>query len=1049
MWTCHNCGEQIEDNFDACWNCGTSIDGTLNPDFCTESEVTGVTAIGTEGPADGDPLQSLIAKILEAEARGEAVDLDALIEATPEHANSLREFIADHDRMKSAARIDSPTLPPRSAEQSREEPTIAPASPVEDLTLASTEPASPDNATAVGDQVRYFGDYKLLEEIARGGMGVVYKARQISLNRIVALKMILAGQFAGEEDVQRFHAEAEAAANLDHPGIVPIFEIGEHEGQHYFSMGYVEGESLAQKVADGPLAATRSGGARQENLRCDGLCPRAWRDPSRPETGEHSARCKRSAEGDRLWTGEEDRSRQQPDRHGPDSWHSRLHAAGASVGQEPMMGPLADVYSLGAILYCLLTGRPPFQAASPIDTLLQVLDREPLSPKELNAAVPTDLETICLKCLRKHSTERYETAGQLGSDLSCYLAGRPIQARPLGRVGRAWKWCKRKPIVATLSAATLILLVAVCLVTTAAYLTVASTLSRLRTSLSQSMNSAEAGPGLRAGAAIALWELDHDPNSVMPTLVECLNSGHTIAEPAFREVAKTLEESKPAQTESVPALVALLLANQDVLENAVMPANTGFFNPSKEFAARALVEIGPPAIEPLLLELKAPDNQDRGWGIRPDQTRMPPLFEAIRELRNTVADPSRIDTALMDCCATYEGRVIQKWATEILGTTEGNSSKGPASSGSPNHQQKSRHWIDNLESDDPYKRAWATNFLAYHPYVMRDSESWRQAISRMAINLNDPEDIVCISSARALWSFTGSTQQGEETDEISRAIVPEVIKAIRQVEKFRQFGSFYERPHLFNLFEILGNIGPEAEEAVPALVELLASTAKPDISVPDRVIRYPIRRYAADAIGRIGHSDSVLPLMKLLDDDYEYADASAVTALGRIGRDAQVAVPKLLELLSDDRASVREAAGNALIKIDLNAVIKFKMQQSEGGGSGELHLEVGQGYKTLLGLPASNGDGDLHLVKVRDGLSIAEEGLSFFGDGLKSLGDIGDADLATIEVTEDNLSRFVKVVKGHTYIARAKSGEEKGHFVVFRVTDVAPDESVTLRYCYR
>lgn len=415
-----------------------------------------------------DLLESLIAEILEAEVRGEPIDRNALIDQHPRHADSLRDFFATHDRMKSAAdlepptlppssnALDDPTVPPRAADT--EELTMSPYSTGDDPTIAPTDSATAEGA-AVGDQVRYFGDYELLEEIARGGMGVVFKARQINLNRIVALKMILAGQFAGDEDVQRFYTEAEAAAQLDHPGIVPIFEIGEHQGQHYFSMGYVEGESLAHKVSEGPLPPHEA--AELVKKICDAMayaheCGVIHRDlkpanvlmdrNGQPKVTDFGLAKKMEADSNLTGTGQI---------LGTPAYMPPEQASGKTD-----VGPLADIYSIGAILYCLLTGRPPFQAANPMDTLLQVLDKEPLPPRQLNPSIPLDLQTICLKCLSKEATGRYRSSSDISDELQRFLNGEPIQARPVGKIETAWRWCRRNPLVSSLiaTAATFLIL---------------------------------------------------------------------------------------------------------------------------------------------------------------------------------------------------------------------------------------------------------------------------------------------------------------------------------------------------------------------------------------------------------------------------------------------------------------------------------------------------------------------------------------------------------------------------------------------------------------
>lgn len=400
-----------------------------------------------------DQLQVLIKEYLEAEMSGKELDRNALIAEHPELADGLQDFFEGYDRERSA--IDTPTLdsgdfvvaelvkPP-----SGDGVTAGSGAPEDTPTMATT-PRS-NSAIAPNVHVKYFGDYELLKEIARGGMGVVYQARQRNLNRTVALKMILSGQFAGEEDVQRFRTEAESAAQLDHPGIVPIFEIGQHEGQHYFSMGYVEGNSLAEQVRSGPLSPREAAKLVQRISEAMAYAHRRGvihRDlkPANilidangaPKITDFGLAKKTEADSDLTGTGQI---------LGTPAYMPPEQAS----GKADEVGPLADVYSMGAILYCLLTGRPPFQAANPMDTLLQVLNRDPVPVRQLVPTVPRDLDTICNKCLSKDPAKRYASAEELSADLQRFLDDEPIQARPAGRIERAAKWASKQPTIAAI-----------------------------------------------------------------------------------------------------------------------------------------------------------------------------------------------------------------------------------------------------------------------------------------------------------------------------------------------------------------------------------------------------------------------------------------------------------------------------------------------------------------------------------------------------------------------------------------------------------------------
>jgi serine/threonine-protein kinase len=289
---------------------------------------------------------------------------------------------------------------------------------------------------------RSFGDYELLEELGRGGMGVVYKARQKTLDRLVAVKMILRGELASGVDLARFHAEAESAARLEHPNIVSIFEVGEQEGQAYFTMQYVEGTTLARRVAAGPLPPRDAAHylvevclaihhAHQHGILHRDLKPsNVLIDRSGRALVTDFGLAKRvtARGGDGVSPGDGQSSRSLTHTGailGTPSYMAPEQAAGS----RGVLGPASDVYSLGTILYEMLTGRPPFQASSALDTLLLVLEQEPVPPRLLNRGVDRTLEMVCLKCLQKPAELRYPTAARLADDLQAYLQGEPVSAQ--------------------------------------------------------------------------------------------------------------------------------------------------------------------------------------------------------------------------------------------------------------------------------------------------------------------------------------------------------------------------------------------------------------------------------------------------------------------------------------------------------------------------------------------------------------------------------------------------------------------------------------------
>lgn len=375
-----------------------------------------------------DPsLEQVIAEIVEADERGDALDPEQVLAKYPQYEMELREFLELHGQL-------SDTNPPASSTHLG----------VESQRLARSELSS---SLAINPP-REFGDYEILSEIDRGGMGVVYKARHRRLSRLVALKLIRSGELASAEEVERFLSEAEAAAALSHPGIVPIYEVGTLHGLVFYTMAYIEGQSLAGVVAEGALDPIEA--ARIVHKLCDavqyaheegvyhrdlkpanvlinanghpviidfGLAKFAHRDNALTATGQI------------LGT---------PAYMAPEQ----------ATGRASDIGPESDVYSMGAILYFLCAGQPVFSGPSPFDVLIQVLDRRPPAPSKFNKHIDRQFDHICLKSLEKKRSDRYPSARALAGDLHRILTDQPVDTGYKSAWQRVQNWWQREPILA-------------------------------------------------------------------------------------------------------------------------------------------------------------------------------------------------------------------------------------------------------------------------------------------------------------------------------------------------------------------------------------------------------------------------------------------------------------------------------------------------------------------------------------------------------------------------------------------------------------------------
>jgi serine/threonine protein kinase len=387
--------------------------------------------------ADDDRLLELVVCCEELREAGQPVDVEEVCRDCPELVPALRERLRALGALDAALDIDT--------------------------TLLSAEALAGDSAPRRDARPTLPG-YEILRELGRGGMGVVYQARQVALGRMVALKVLLGGRHASETTRARFQAEVESIARLQHPNLIQVFEIGEHEGDTFFSMDYCSGGNLEERIEKSPLLARHAAelvailaramhAAHERGVIHRDLKPAnvllsvltgnedAWgiRGVGTPKITDFGLAKRMDVPSSQTRT---EQVMGTPSYMAPEQ----------AKGQNAQVGPATDIYALGAILYRLLTGRPPFVGEVVVETVRQVAEDEPVPPRQVRPTVPVDLETICLKCLDKQPARRYLSAAALADDLRRFLADEPILAKPINWWGRLRKWSRRRPAAASLIA---------------------------------------------------------------------------------------------------------------------------------------------------------------------------------------------------------------------------------------------------------------------------------------------------------------------------------------------------------------------------------------------------------------------------------------------------------------------------------------------------------------------------------------------------------------------------------------------------------------------